>query len=256
MTQEQTRQLGIEFERRLYEIYPEFQINWKLDTDVIYSMLNDFQDKYVKGLYLAIGQLQSDSREYKKVQDSIKTLIRHKKLSNSNIINNIESEDCATMLTLPADYYLYVRSTSIVNKTYKSDTVQSTDQFLPNVVIKQEEANNIIISVYNNNGILRKPLVVLESISKDAPYIKIIHDKYTQITGLDLVYYCKPYDFNVLNYDDSNTDIGAIHSTCELPYICFKELVDGAVDLYIQQYKFKLQSGSSSNKRSKKQDDE
>jgi len=61
------------------------------------------------------------------VQDSIKTLIRHKKLSNSNIINNIESEDCATMLTLPADYYLYVRSTSIVNKTYKSDTVQSTD---------------------------------------------------------------------------------------------------------------------------------
>ena len=36
MTKEQTRQLGIEFERRLFEIYPQFATTEKLDTDAIY----------------------------------------------------------------------------------------------------------------------------------------------------------------------------------------------------------------------------
>lgn len=42
MTLQQTRQLGIEFERRLFEIYPEFRTTVKLDTDTIYSFLSEF----------------------------------------------------------------------------------------------------------------------------------------------------------------------------------------------------------------------
>jgi len=42
MTREETRNLGIEFERRLIEIWPDFQIASKLDTDTIYSFLNEF----------------------------------------------------------------------------------------------------------------------------------------------------------------------------------------------------------------------
>ena len=42
MTKEQTRQLGIEFERRINEIYPEFQTKEKLDTDTIYSFLSEY----------------------------------------------------------------------------------------------------------------------------------------------------------------------------------------------------------------------
>jgi len=42
MTKEQTRQLGVEFERRLYEIYPEFKVKDKLTTDTIYAILSEF----------------------------------------------------------------------------------------------------------------------------------------------------------------------------------------------------------------------
>jgi hypothetical protein len=42
MTQEQTRQLGIEFERRIQAMVPSEEFINKLDTDTIYSYLNEY----------------------------------------------------------------------------------------------------------------------------------------------------------------------------------------------------------------------
>ena len=69
----------------------------------------------------------------------------------------------------------------------------------------------------------------MESNSANSSYIKVIHDEYTELEGLDLVYLCQPYRFNVLNYNDSDMSDGAVHSYCELPFSCFDELVSGAV---------------------------
>jgi len=57
----------------------------------------------------------------------------------------------------------------------------------------------------------------------------VIHDKYTHVDAVDLVYIRQPYKFNVLGFDDEDMSAGAIHSYCELPYTCFTELVEGAV---------------------------
>ena len=92
---------------------------------------------------------------------------------------------------------------------------------------------------------------MLESTASDSPYLKLIHDSYTNVVGLDLIYYCYPYAFNVLNYDDDDIAEGAVHSYCELPFSCFDEIVDGAVKMYIQEYKFALQLNNN-NRRARR----
>jgi len=53
MTLEQTRQLGIEFERRLQTMLPQTKTIAKIDTEDIYSFLNQYQKQYIRQLYLS-----------------------------------------------------------------------------------------------------------------------------------------------------------------------------------------------------------
>lgn len=240
MTQEQTRQLGIEFERRIQQIYPQFVTDEKLDTDTIYSFLSEYQQKYVSDLFLSENQVERGSNGSKKLNDLLKSLTKHKQLQNPN--RQSDADDYSDSFKLPEDYYLYIRSNSIIDKTYKHPV--KTEKFIhtPNQMIKQSEVPNVVNSFYNNGGIIRTPLVILESTLQGSDYIKVIHDMYTHIDALDLVYLQQPYRFNILNYNDEDESAGAVHSTCQLPFSTFNELVEGAVSLYITQYKFALAS--------------
>lgn len=249
MTAEQTRQLGIEFERRIQQMYPAFISEQKLDTDTIYSFLNQFQNRYIRTLYLADAQ-HSTANEYAVyVSDILKSLI--KRTTISVMANTNSTDDITWKASLPTDYFFYVRSNSIESKNYKTNV--TTSVHAPNKIIKQKEVANIISSFYNTGAILVNPCIVLDNYDSNGPYVEIITDKYTEVQSIDLVYIKCPYKFNVLNYDNTKTETGSVHNTCELPYICFNEIVEGAVELYITENKFRLQMNNSQSNQ-KQQD--
>ena len=243
MTQTQTRQLGIEFERRLKEIHPNFALKNKLTSDTIYSFLNEYQDIYVKTLFLSEDQVQSGTRQQRLLSDAVSTLVTKTQLQ---VEESEDSDSNTDIVQLPEDDYYYIRSNSIVNSTYKGKYTKPLT--MSNFVIKEDDAQKVILQYYNNNGIIRNPLVLIEDES-----LHIIHDTYTDIYLVELTYYRHPYRFNLIGYDDDNKKAGAIHSCCELPYKCFNELVDGAVNLYISNYKFKLSGGGNSARQQPQQ---
>lgn len=247
MTKEETRKLGIEFERRLIEVYPQFASEQKLSTDAIYSFLSEFQTQYVKILYSTEDDFQRGTRRAKRISDVSRSLIRRVNIKTSN-------DD--GVYNLPDNYAMYVRSESIVTKNYKSDRVLENGVITPNILVKQEDVDNVINAYYNYKGIIKNPLVVFENTSYTSNQFKIISDTYTQIESVDLTYYCQPNAFNVLKFDDNDQSAGAVHSYCSLPYSCFEELVSGAVDMYLTQYKLKLAQGNSKQSQPKQQEAE
>lgn len=247
MTREETRKLGIEFERRLIEVYPQFASEQKLSTDAIYSFLSEFQTQYVKILYSTEDDFQRGTRRAKRISDVSRSLIRRVNIKTSN-------DD--GIYNLPDNYAMYVRSESIVTKNYKSDKVLENGVITPNILVKQEDVDNVINAYYNYKGIIKNPLVVFENTSYTSNQFKVISDTYTQIESVDLTYYCQPNAFNVLKFDDNDQSAGAIHSYCSLPYSCFEELVSGAVDMYLNRYKLKLAQGNSKQSQPKQQEAE
>ena len=92
MTEVQTRQLGIEFERRLQLIDPKLATLEKLDTDPIYSFLSQYQYRYIKSLYLSEDQLETGSRSQRKIADAVKSLLKRKIITSAPDVIEINQD--------------------------------------------------------------------------------------------------------------------------------------------------------------------
>lgn len=241
MTREETRQLGIEFERRVRLMDPSLELVNKLDTDTIYSMLNEYQIKYIKQMYLAEQQAQDNNKATSRISDILKHLLTRARLAVMAEDRLPDSDNYGVNIKLPNDYWMYERSNSIVDRTYSKPTNTKLTT-MSNVLVKEQDAANVIMKFNNTFGIMRHPVVLLEGNN-----MKVVHDYYTKIISVDLVYYRLPHMFNVLHTDDFSNKENAIRSCCELPYECFDELVDGAVQQYMMNYKYAL--GLAANDR-------
>lgn len=242
MTIDQTRQMAVEFERRVNTIDPTTESTAKLDTDTIFSYLNQYQSQYIHQLYLAENQVESGTRGQIRFSDITKNLIKHIQLENK--ISDINTDMVSDYFKLPNDFYMYIRSNSVVLGTYK-DYKEPT--YVANSIIKQDDVDQVLLSYYNKDGIMRNPIVVLDNISGEigSNHIQVIHDKYTNIKSIDIVYYKEPARFNIM-----------YNLACELPYECFDDIVSGAVELYFSyKYKVSLAQQAARYRRPRQQED-
>lgn len=234
------REMQVEFERRITLMNPDFELKEKLTSDTIFSFLNAYTERYVRINYLQEDQVLDGTRAQKKNADALKGLIvRGLYEVDAKDANN--TDKVSDRVKLPEDYFLYVRSNSMISKNYKIETEISnpTDYVItPNKTIREDDVEKII-STYYNKAIMLNPYVVLNAgnnaDTQKSIYINIIHDEYTVIKKLDLVYYRKPKKFDVIGVDGVN-----VLNKCELPDNVHMEIVEGAVEMFITEARYRL----------------
>lgn len=232
------REMQVEFERRITLMNPAFELKEKLTSDTIFSFLNAYTERYIRNNYLQEDVVEDGTRAQKKNADSIKGLIVRRTLKKE--ADDEENTDCNTSkFQLPEDYFLYIRSNSKVSSTYKGDV--SGDEHLSIIInksIKEDDTDKILSTAFNK-AILRTPYVVLNAGMADdyseKCYLNLIHDSYTVITSVDLVYYRRPKKFDVIGVDGIN-----VLDHCELPENVHMEIVEGAVEMFITEAKYRL----------------
>lgn len=240
-----------EFERRITLMNPDFEIKEKLTSDTIFSFLNAYTERYVRINYLSEDTVQDNTRALKKVQDSLKGLIVRQTLSVNSDNNSDKTTD---RVELPSNYFLYIRSNSIVSKNYKlNEEIAEENNYVitPNKTIREDDVDKII-STYYNKTILLNPYVVLNSGNANTDnsklFLNIIHDSYTTIKKVDIVYYRKPKKFDVIGVDGVN-----VLDHCELPDNVHMEIVEGAVEMFITEAKYRLAGNSNNTNNNNKQ---
>lgn len=234
------REMQVEFERRITLMNPDFELKEKLTSDTIFSFLNAYTERYVRINYLQEDQVLDGTRAQKKNADALKGLIvRGLYEVSAKDANN--TDKVSDRVKLPEDYFLYIRSNSMISKNYKIETEISnpTDYVItPNKTIREDDVEKII-STYYNKAIMLNPYVVLNAgnnaDTQKSIYINIIHDEYTVIKKLDLVYYRKPKKFDVIGVDGVN-----VLNKCELPDNVHMEIVEGAVEMFITEARYRL----------------
>ena len=242
------REMQVEFERRIQLMNPNFELTEKLTSDTIFSFLNAYCERYVRNNYLQEDMVQDGTRQQKKNADALKGLITRQTLVIATKDSN-NTDKTSDRAILPTNYFLYIRSNSLISKNYKLDTEISLEAdyvVTPNKTIREDDVEKII-STYYNKTILRNPYIVLNNgnesdVDRDL-YINIIHDEYTIIKKLDLVYYRKPKRFDVIGVDSLT-----IFDECELPENVHMEIVEGAVEMFITEAKYRLNMNQNNNK--------
>lgn len=229
------KEMQMEFERRIQLISPDLIIDNKPNSDLIFSILNEAQDRYVIMNYVGDDQLVSETNSHSKNTDSIKSLLIEKELISSGLTANGFNRFRLPYNTND-EYFLYVHSISKVKGTYKQYTNFVN---VDNQLIKYRDLPKYMQTAYNS-PIIRQPAVALVSdTTTKYMYMEVAVDKYTTLNSVILTYYRKPLRFN--------TTGGA--TKCELPDSVHSEIVDMAVNMFIAEGKYRLQAKPSNKEQ-------
>lgn len=244
MTLDETRQLGIEFERRIQTMIPETEIISKLDTETIYSYLNQYQDKFIHDIYKALDGIPTPSKPSAYVESILQGLLKIEDYA-------IDISDNHYTLELPDDFGLYLNSLTKVSDSYSYKSNDKNPGYIPNTLIAQSKADELMTRPQDSMRIMRQPIAYLSKQNEQAGLrtMEVFYDRYTNPQKCKLSYYKIPAYMNLFE-----------KKPCELPMSAFDDLVTGAVDLYVQYVAGaearKRQMNEQQQKRNSKDDEQ
>lgn len=253
------RDMQVSFIQQLSAIDPSLEVPKMPEIDVIFYWINYAQQKYLKEIYISKSSAKENVEFIQRRIEDLKQLvaripmfstltsilniatpllpIQSGSLPTSNIIVDI---DGALMFPLPSDYFYYVRSTSYVSGTYLQVSSQS---WIENVLIEHSDITPNILSNAINTPIIRNPLVLLETnpgtTFPSSSYIILYKDIYTNLFNIEITYIRNPLPISLLINGLQPT--GTVGQS-ELSFQVHQDIVDYSVKLYIEDFKYKLQT--------------
>lgn len=220
------REFQIEFERRLQMIDSTLVIENKLSSDLIFSILNEAIDKFWKTRYSGINFKQQAFEQTQKRIDDLRTLVKTKKYTEEDIINN---NGIATVV-LPEDYMILLGDTAgilppegVDMKCWKKDSdgnyiINWSDTIEGKIETIDRQLENSL-SEHRLKYCMAKPIKLIKDNN-----IYLYTDSNYRIVSYTIDYLAKPSKLSLKNPLEPYTD---------LPEQTHMEIVKLAVQLYL-----------------------
>lgn len=229
------REMQIEFERRLTLMNPELANSEKPDSDTIFSFLYAYTLRFVLQNYLAEDANTDDTRQQKYNKDVIYPLLTKENISVSE--NSSDNEDNHYVGNMPNDYLTYVRSSCTATVSYRNNATV----VVPCVLVAEEDLSRVLTTAWDKKILPNAYISINTAENQSDSKFTVICDSYTKPKTVTLTYYRMPKKFNVI--------IGTgVSNECELPESTHMAIVEGAVEMFITENKYRLSSNSKQNK--------
>lgn len=217
------REFQIGFERQLIQILPQYEVEFKLTSDTIFFYINKAKDFYIRDLYRVFQQNQE-------LSDKLRTLVKTKEYTSTDF--KVNGNEYST--DYPADY-VYALGERIL--------IQVTDNECDNLITKSCDVLEATIESVDRQ--LENSLSEYHLKYNQAKPIRVYTDNKI-ILYTDGKYSIKNYWFTYLtpakelgnNLDNEYTD---------LPENTHKEIIDIAVNMFIQQKTLTAQKESNND---------
>ncbi len=224
-----SKEMVYSFQQLLLTISDSFFAKERLDTYEILDYLNRTVDRYIKTKYLSQQSFKANTAVISASTGDLKDLIVFTIIDPVTTFTALPGMTGAWTSNLPGDFFAYVRSDTLVSRDDVLP-IAAPGKWIPNQEIDFNDIDQFLSTPFNS-PILEKPLVTIHSehtTTKET--MMTITDIHTGVPLNNMLTYIKTPNVISIEGDDD----------CDLAEYLHEEIVNLAVNMYVEEYKTKL----------------